>query len=153
MRHHQNRFNQIYMAHLFSKLILGVMLFSPLFLMGQDSSGSSNQGGSGSSNETKTTTPTIRFQPSIGKYQHRKPSVENDFDCSIYGILEEGNLTIIFEESEGMATLKIEDLTDGSISTMQFHTSAPLILPIGDPSAPLVFTITTDAGNEYQAWL
>lgn len=68
-------------------------------------------------------------------------------------MLEGGTLTIIFEENEDMATLKIEDLTDGSISTMQFHTSAPLVIPIGDPSAPLVFTITTDAGNEYQAWL
>ncbi|HBI57560.1 MAG TPA: hypothetical protein DDY12_00710 [Porphyromonadaceae bacterium] len=87
--------------------------------------------------------------------RHNRVPFQNpvDEDSNIDAYVDNGNLTIIFEESEGMATLKIEDLTDGSISTMQFHTSAPLVIPIGDPSAPLVFTITTDASNEYQAWL
>lgn len=94
----------------------------------------------------------IEFKPT--KRPNRIPAQNPvDEDSNIDAYVENCNLTIIFEESEGMATLKIEDLTDGSISTMQFHTSAPLVLPIGDPSDPLVFTITTDAGNEYQAWI
>lgn len=95
----------------------------------------------------------IEFNPQTPRHNRVPSQNPIDEDSNIDAYVDNGNLTIIFEESEGMATLKIEDLTDGSISTMQFHTSVPLILPIGDPSAPLVFTITTDAGNDYQAWL
>lgn len=91
----------------------------------------------------------IRTGSDISKDKPRMPAKAADIECYYC----DGIIFVSFEEPEGNATLRVEDLASFDYSVFNFSTSSPLTVNIGEISGTLQLEISTTEGNNYIGYL
>ena len=79
----------------------------------------------------------------------RMPAKAADIECYYC----DGIIYVSFEEPEGNATLRVEDLATFDYSVFNFSTSSTLTVNIGEISGTLQLEISTAEGNNYIGYL
>jgi len=74
---------------------------------------------------------------------------DNVVECTV----DNGWLTITFEEPEGLATVTLKDAGVNVMATGTYETSMVIQFPILYTGNPIQIIISTTEGNEYEGWI
>ena len=74
---------------------------------------------------------------------------DNVVECTV----DNGWLTITFEEPEGLATVTLKDAGVNVMATGTYETSMVIQFPILYTGTPIQIIISTTEGNEYEGWI
>ena len=74
---------------------------------------------------------------------------DNVVECTV----DNGWLTITFEEPEGLATVTLKDAGVNVMATGTYETSMVIQFPLLYTGNPIQIIISTTEGNEYEGWI
>lgn len=74
---------------------------------------------------------------------------DNVVECTV----DNGWLTITFEEPEGWATVTLKDAGVNVMATGTYETSMVIQFPLLYTGNPIQIIISTTEGNEYEGWI
>lgn len=91
----------------------------------------------------------VRTGSDISKDKPRMPAKVSDIECYYC----DGIIYVSFEEPEGDATLRIEDIATSDHAVFSFSTSTPFTVNIGEVTGAIQLEISTSEGNNYIGYL
>lgn len=74
---------------------------------------------------------------------------DNVVECTV----DNGWLTITFEESEGLATVTLKDAGINVMASGTYDTASIIKFPLLHTGNPIQILIHTSDGNEYEGWI
>ncbi len=124
----------------FLKIAIGALLFA--FMPDSMAADNNQNGGSSSGVVVRIIKRTTNPRP-------RDVTHDNVVECTV----DNGWLTITFEEPEGLATVTLKDAGVNVMATGTYETSMVIQFPILYTGNPIQIIISTTEGNEYEGWI
>lgn len=124
----------------FLKIAIGVLLFT---FMPDSMAADNNQNGGSSSGVV------VRIIKRSTNPRPRDVTHDNVVECTV----DNGWLTITFEEPEGFATVTLKDAGINVMASGTYDTASIIKFPLLHTGNPIQVLIHTTEGNEYEGWI